>query len=449
MTPGCRPRRRTTAIRRRRVSMGVVVVSSGLLQQLEDLEADLDEALAEDPAGLPGPVLAQALERQVVIRNKLAAFDARLAAAFDASKEWMVGGSRSSAAWMVTAGRERRCVADRRVRLGKALRAMPQVWAAFARGEINVDHVDELVAVRSGREEVFADSERRLVGAACAKRFRAFRDELEYWKAIVDPQGADDDAERELADEHLHASASFQGQVRVDGWLGRVGGSLVTRELDRLCDWLFEQDWAEAAARLGEGNVTAADLRRSTAERRAAALILMAERSSAMSLGAAGTATRTVLNVVMDWATFCAELARKEGRADLRFPDERTCRLDDGTIIAPSAALSLGLAGQVRGLILDPDGVPLHFGQAHRCFTGDLRTAMQLSHDYCGHGAGCDVPSWRCQIDHLVPFTDGGPTAAENGDPKCGPHNRWKERLDAEIRRRNQWRRRHLDERAA
>ena len=424
-------------------------MSSSILTSLVDLETQLDEALAEDPAGLPGPVLAEALARQVRIRNKLAAFDARLAGAFDASKEWMVGGSRSAAAWMVTAGRERRCVADRRVRLGKALRGMPQVWAAFARGEINVDHVDELVAVRAGREEVFADSERRLVGAACSRRFRAFRDELEYWKAIVDPQGADDDAERELADEHLHASASFQGQVRVDGWLGRVGGSLVTRELDRLGDWLFEQDWAEAAARLGEGNVTAADLRRSPAERRAAALILMAERSSAMTLGAAGTTTKTVLNVVMDWATFCAELARKEGRTDVRFPDERTCRLDDGTIIAPSAALSLGLAGWIRGIILDPDGAPLHFGQGRRGFTGDLRTAVQLTHDWCGHPAGCDVPSWRCQIDHLLPFTDGGPTAAENGDPKCGPHNRWKERLDAEIRRRERWREQHLDTRGS
>ena len=421
---------------------------SSILTALEDLESQLDAALAQDPAGLPGPVLAEAQRAMVRVRNKTAALDARLAGVFDASKEYLVGGARSASAWMVTTGRERKCVADRRVRLGKALRGMPVTWAAFARGEINVDHVDELISVRTGREQVFADSERRLVGHAIDKRFRLFLDELEYWTAIADPQGADDDAEAELADEHLHASESFQGQVRLDGWLGRVGGSLVTRELDRLCDWLFEQDWAEATARLGEGNVTAADLHRNPAERRAAALILMAERSGAMSLGAAGTATKTVLNVVMDWATFCAELARLEGRTDLRFPDERTCRLDDGTIIAPSQALSLGLAGHLRGLILDPDGVPLHFGQAHRGFTGDLRTAVQLTHPYCGHGPGCDVPSWRCQIDHLVPFTDGGPTAAENGDPKCGPHNRWKERLDAEIRRRRRWRREHLDPRA-
>ncbi|HMQ28947.1 MAG TPA: hypothetical protein PKA98_23365, partial [Acidimicrobiales bacterium] len=94
---------------------------------MEDLEAQLDEVLACEPAGLPGATLAEALERQVRVRNKLAAVDARLAAAFDASKEWMADGSRSAAAWLVTKGRERKTVAERRVAHGRALRAMPQV----------------------------------------------------------------------------------------------------------------------------------------------------------------------------------------------------------------------------------------------------------------------------------------------------------------------------------
>lgn len=47
-----------------------------LLQSFEDPEARLDEALDQDPAGLPGAVLAEAVARQVRIRNKLAALDA-------------------------------------------------------------------------------------------------------------------------------------------------------------------------------------------------------------------------------------------------------------------------------------------------------------------------------------------------------------------------------------
>ena len=420
---------------------------SSLLQSLEDLEAQVDEALACEPAGLPGATMAEAVERQVRIRNKFAALDARMAGAFDASKEWMANGARSAAAWLVTVGRERKATADRRVAQGRALRDMPVTWAAFAAGRINTDHVDTLVSARAGREEAFAADEALLVGHAVEKRYVAFRQKVRYWCDQVDPDGTDQRARDQLDDVEWHASKSFQDETFVNGRLDPVGGSIYRRELERLTDWLFEQEWAEATARLGEGNVTVRDLARTPAQRRAAAQVLMAERSASMSLEVAGTATRVVLNVSTDWATFCAELARREGRTDVNFPGERTCRLDDGTIIAPSTALSLGLAGHIRGLILDPDGVPLHQGQTHRFFTGALRTAVLLTHDWCGHGAGCDVPSWRCQVDHLLPFTDGGPTAPENGDPKCGPHNRWKERLDAESRRRKRWRREHLDAR--
>jgi len=418
-----------------------------MLQSIEDLETRLDEALAQDPAGLPGPVLAEAERAMARVRNKFAAVDARLAGAFDASKEWMGNGSRSAAAWLVSVGRERKTVAERRVTHGRALRGIPQVWAAFARGDIGADHVDLLVSARTGREDAFAADEDRLVGWAVEKRFVAFRRRVRYWCDEVDPDGTDERARDQLARSEWHASTSFQDETYVNGRLDPVGGSIYRRELDRLYDWLFEQEWAEATARLGEGNVAVTDLARTPAQRRAAAQILMAERSGALPLGSKGTSTRPVLNVVMDWATFCAELVRLEGRRDLGFPGERTCRLDDGSVVAPSTALSLGLAGELRRLVLDPDGVVLDFGQARRGFTGDLRTAVQLTHDWCGHPHGCDTPSWRCQIDHIIPFTDGGPTAAENGDPKCGPHNRWKERLDAEIRRRTRWRRQHLDAR--
>ena len=113
-----------------------------LLSSLDQVEADLDELLACDPAGLPGATLAEVVQRQAVVRNRLAAFDARVTAAFDASKEWAADGSRSAAAWLVTKGRERKATVDRRVAHGRALRGMPLVWAAFARGEIADDHVD-------------------------------------------------------------------------------------------------------------------------------------------------------------------------------------------------------------------------------------------------------------------------------------------------------------------
>lgn len=162
----------------------------------------------------------------------------------------------------------------------------------------------------------------------------------------------------------------------------------------------------------------------------------MATRSASMTLG--DTPIKTVLNVVMDWPTFCAELARKEGRTDVIFPDERTCRLADGTIVTPSQALSLGVAGFVRVLVLDENSVPLHFGHERRFFLGDPRVAIELAHPYCTHKAGCDVPSWRCQLDHIIAVADGGLTDPDNGTPLCPAHNRFKELEDGKRRRRQQ-----------
>jgi len=403
------------------------------LASLEDLEARLDVALADDPAGTPGPVLAAAMPVLGRIRNKQAALDLRASAAFEASKEWMANGSRSAAAWMAAKNREPVEVAKRRVRLGRALRGMPVVEAALNEGAITAEHVAVLNReLSSAVADRFVEDEADLVAKARTKRFVAFQRDVRYWRDAADPDGADDRARKLLESREWHASRSFEDQVFVNGRLDPIGGARYLSELQRLCDFLFTQDWAEATERLGEGNVTVLDLRRTAAERRADAQILMADRSANATTN--DNPARPVLNIVMDWATFCAELARRQGRTDVVFPGERTCRLEDGTIIAPSQALSLGLAGFIRALVIDADGVPLHYGQSRRCFTGDLRTATTLTHDYCTHDAGCDVPSYRCEIDHIEAFTDGGPTDVVNAQPHCPPHNKHKETVDRKRR---------------
>ncbi len=405
----------------------------GFLDKLAALEALYDDLLDDDVAGLPGAVLVEAMSTLGRVRNKHAALDVTATAAFDASKEWMADGSRSAAAWLQAKGHERKGVPQRRVRLGRALRAMPVTERAFAAGEITAEHVERLGEVRRGLEEVFADSERRLVGHAKKLRFVQFDRKVRYWQDVADPDGADERAHKQTAGAYWHASRSFEDMVCAGGWLDPIGGAVYLRELERLEKHLFEQDWAEAVARLGARNVTAADLRRTPAQRRAAAQVWMAERSSTLSLSGVSS-LRPILNLVMDWPTFCAELARREGRTDVRFPDERTCRLDDGTIITPSQALSLGLAGLVRRQVLGPDGVVLDYGQAVRLIPDDIRTCVQLTEDFCTHDAGCDVPSWLCEMDHITPFTDGGPTSLINAQPHCKPHNRHKETLDRKER---------------
>jgi hypothetical protein len=47
---------------------------------------------------------------------------------------------------------------------------------------------------------------------------------------------------------------------------------------------------------------------------------------------------------------------------------------------------------------------------------------MSLFHR-CTH-PGCRVRAGRCEVDHLVDWQHGGETRPDNGGPRCGRHNR-------------------------
>ena len=54
-----------------------------------------------------------------------------------------------------------------------------------------------------------------------------------------------------------------------------------------------------------------------------------------------------------------------------------------------------------------------------------LRHAVQLRHRTCVYPE-CNRPAEQCQLDHRIPFEDGGPTAADNLFPLCQRHHNMK-----------------------
>ncbi|MBL8777753.1 MAG: DUF222 domain-containing protein [Acidimicrobiales bacterium] len=112
------------------------------------------------------------------------------------------------------------------------------------------------------------------------------------------------------------------------------------------------------------------------------------------------------------------------GLVDTRFYDTM-CELEDCTPLAARTAISLGLAGTIRRIVFGPDSQILDFGQAVDYFHGPLREAIIIRDRFC-RDDGCGLPGRDCQIDHRVPRSRGGPTAATNGECKCGTANRLK-----------------------
>ena len=139
----------------------------------------------------------------------------------------------------------------------------------------------------------------------------------------------------------------------------------------------------------------------------------------------------TVLNIVIDAESAVHGLEQLLGIAGLVpvrspfGPDRAFCNTFDGDPIALRDAVLAGIAGKVRIVLRDTNGLPTAMSSAQRLFTGAIRDAVLMTATHCTHD-GCITPNSRSQIDHLHPSSHGGRTCVNNGGLACGHHNRWR-----------------------
>jgi hypothetical protein len=99
------------------------------------------------------------------------------------------------------------------------------------------------------------------------------------------------------------------------------------------------------------------------------------------------------------------------------------CELDDGAIITPADVRPYLSQALVETIVFDGARRPVEASH-RRTFTGALRQAIRVRDRHCQHASGCDQPMRRCDVDHVVPHSRGGPTDASNGRLLCRYHNR-------------------------
>jgi hypothetical protein len=387
------------------------------------LEA-IAEALQVDWADEPASETQEMVGEMARVAAMVTALDAEIVSAYDGSTEWAADGHRSVAVGVRYESNQSNPTARRRVMRARKLLRLEHLPAALAAGEVTMDAADVLLRADTARtHDAFAAAEKYLVEAAAEMEHVDLVAHVRSWEMLVDPDGADRDANRREDERSVHASTTLGGQVRLDGWLTPVGGAEWLAELERLEKRLFEADWAEARERLGE-KATALDLRRTPAQRRHDATIEMARRSAAYTGEASAPKGRVVVNLHMDYETFCAELARHMDNP-YEYPENRLCEFDDGTVITPSEALNLALGGEVRRIVFGADGHVLDYGRSKRLFTKPLADAIGARDRRC-RMAGCLLPASKCETDHRREWQDGGETSEDNGEKECKRHNVWK-----------------------
>jgi hypothetical protein len=307
-------------------------------------------------------------------------------------------------AWIDTRCHVPKSEARGQLRRGRALANMPTAAKAWMDGDIGGAQVDVLAKVRTPvTEAAFERDEEFLVEKAKQMKFDDFSSVVAYWSQSADPDGASESDMERRARRAVSLNSSVDGM-----WFGEmkfdpISGAIVSDELERLQEELFEADWAAAREKLGR-EPKMHELERTPAQRRADAFVEMAARSK--TAPADGRRPRPLFTFLVGYETFRGRISQ----------------LAQGQVLSPDSLLGWLDGADFERAVFRP-GKRVEVSITSRLFTGATRRAIELRDLQCTHDY-CDVPADDCQIDHIIPYTRGGPTDQENGRVHCGFHNR-------------------------
>ncbi|GAA1798790.1 HNH endonuclease signature motif containing protein [Agromyces neolithicus] len=322
--------------------------------------------------------------------------------------------------------------ARRRVSLGEATRArapltgeplcaeFPRVAEALAAGELGVDAAGVIVHALSRARHVadpakFDTAERGLVaqavGADEAAPVRCSSDEVAVqaraWALFLDQDGPEPDDERAMRRRGLRLGQARDGLIPVQGALMPEVAAKLTRLFD-----------AHLSPRSGDVFGAGDDL---------------AEHAVPAETRTSGQQRHDVLAAIIDTAARSGEHPSIGGAAPTVLVSVRESDLVAGRGVGHADGVEVPVAlravqhmictGGTQRVVFDDRGRIIELGSPERCFTPHQRRAITLRDGGCLI-PGCTVPAAWCEIHHVIPDVDGGPTHPDNGVLVCWFHHR-------------------------
>lgn len=117
------------------------------------------------------------------------------------------------------------------------------------------------------------------------------------------------------------------------------------------------------------------------------------------------------VSVVVDWRTLIDGVH-----------STTVCETVSGIPLPVQTVQRLCCEAEVLPVVLRGSAEPLHVGTAVRTATRAQRRALAAVHRTCIH-PHCSVSFEHCQIHHVVPWEQGGPTDLDNLVPLCSRHH--------------------------
>ena len=366
---------------------------------VERLTAALDGLAAEDAAALPGPAVLDRTAGLVAARARIDAELARTVRRGEVVQAPQRDGLRSMASWLRGHTRLSGAAAGGLVRAGRALEHLPALAAAHAAGQVTAEHVAAIAPVAAERAlTLAADQGVDLAGIDRAltayATTRSPADTARLVHAYLDRLDTDGPEPDPTTGRSCTVATHPDGRVTGRFDLDPVGGEKVRAVL-------------ESVATAGR---TVADTR-TRAQQLADALVQWADTTLAT-----GQAPR--------WRGIRPHVAVKVDLEDLLDPGRGsgTARLGFGATLSAARARWAACDADITRIVLGPDGLPLDVGRTQRLVPAWLRRAVE-HRDRGRVFAGCDAPTWFCEVHHLLAWALGGPTSLDNSGLLCERHH--------------------------
>jgi Domain of unknown function (DUF222) len=293
--------------------------------------------------------------------------------------------------------------AREKVRVARALGALPQLSAAIRRGEISYSKVRALTRIATPANEEELLSFARAGTAAHVERLVRGMRRVDR----IDQRGAEDGEERLHAARYLRAYTDEDGMVVVTARLAPEAGAVLLRALEAGVEALY-------GPRRGQPSGAAPEAAEydSAEQRRADALGLVAESALASGLDPGSRGDRYQVVVHVD-----AEVLAAGGEGG----EDGSSWLADGSHV--SAETSRRLACDSARVVMRhaADGRVLDVGRRTRAISPGLRRALEH------RDTGCRFPGCGrrlCDAHHVEPWAEGGATCLANTLLLCRRHHR-------------------------
>ena len=318
--------------------------------------------------------------------------------ASDARGGWNTG-FRSCAAWLAWRVGLELGAARERVRVARALGALPGLAEALARGELSYAKVRALTRVATPATEARLLAVGRAGTAAHVERI------VRGWRR-VDRKAEAREAARQHAGRALHVYQDEDGMVVLRGRLAPEVGALLLRALDAARETLYQRRRATGAIPPTTDPAAEAPTR---TQQQADALALLAETALHHELDPGAPGDRYQVVVHVDAAVL----------ADPDQPGQSV--LEEGPHV--SAETSRRLACDASRVVMrhDEDGHVVEIGARTRTIPPALRRALHHRDRSCRF-PGCHVRAG--QGHHVRHWAQGGPTTLSNLALLCRRHHR-------------------------